>query len=71
MFDNLKLYRHDNCLDIDLFVIKKCSEDSNGCTLNVKYYNRHYKVFQGDEETVFIKKENYNDWHLIESSNET
>lgn len=45
MFKEGSLYRHLSCLDIDMYVMTNV-HTTYGHFLSVKYYNRHYGVFQ-------------------------
>ncbi len=65
MFKEGRFYRHVNTLDIDLYIVKTLNKDDSGTRLRVKYYNRHYHLFQPDLATtddVLIKPEQYANW---------
>lgn len=46
MFNNRELWRHKNCLDIDVRVWKKIEETKDYTKMKVLYWNRHYKFFR-------------------------
>jgi hypothetical protein len=45
-----RLYRHPRCLDIDLFICSRVGANR----YRVRYWNRHWKMFQAELETVTI-----------------
>lgn len=66
MFEPWKYYRHRACSDIDIVVVgSNIFASEEGTTLCVAYHNRHYKVLQGEVETVFISISQYKNWSEI------
>lgn len=68
MFKEGQFYRHENTLDIDLYVVKVLDEDDAGTKIRVKFYNRHYNIFQPDivtTEDVVVKPEQYINWRQV------
>ena len=61
MFQPGKLYRHISTLDIDLFISGILPTGS----VIVRYWNRHYKMFQGNQEVVVIKESDYSKWSEV------
>ena len=58
--------RHKICLDIDM-VICSITLSTTGLTLEVLYYNRHYRAFAHPAtDWVEIKHEDLDNWKLIE-----
>jgi hypothetical protein len=64
-FQTAGLYRHKNCLDIDMFVIGEPEETALGTEAVVVYWNRRSKVIQGKSEKVLFKKEQYCNWSFV------
>jgi hypothetical protein len=69
MFRPMELWRHRNCLDIDILVLKIQFQHSDYVMAKVKYWNRHYKVFSwADPETVKILRSDFSKWTLVEEA---
>jgi hypothetical protein len=62
VFKRGRLYRHQNTLDIDVFVVGDSEPDPSGVRLKVRYWNRNFKIFQGEVDDVVIRKEDFNKW---------
>ena len=57
------------CLDLDLIIQKVVNETIYGITMDVSFYNRHYKTLMWTTpETVFIRYEDYNNWEIVEEN---
>lgn len=66
MFRPGELWRHKNCLDIDVEIKKVGYMCSEYFKIRVKYWNRHIGVYcWNDPETVKIKREDFYKWKLI------
>jgi hypothetical protein len=62
-------YRHRDCLDVDIVVTYIHKVGYYGSDIDVLYYNRNYNdLAQGGTEQVFIKKEDYPNWSLVEEN---
>jgi len=58
-------YRHRNCLDIDIEVIKVMFRDSKRVKLKVQYINQRSGLSLGfSPERVEIKKEDFKNWSM-------
>lgn len=49
-----RFYRHLSTLDIDIHVLGVTSSED---TLCVRYFNRHYKIYQGEVEYIQTPKD--------------
>lgn len=64
MFHPRRTYRHEACLDVDLYILGHAGVYDNGTSLIVRYINRRTQDFLG-QELVFIKRENYHQWREL------
>lgn len=67
-FKRWKQYRHINTIDVDIVVIGPIKETEQGTETTVAFWNRHYKKFQGEIESVLIDKAQYDNWEEIEDT---
>lgn len=69
MFKVANRYRHRNCLDMDIVVTYIHKVGHYGTDLDVLYWNRNYNSpAVGGTEEVFIKKDDYPNWTLVEEN---
>lgn len=54
-------YRHKNTLDTEIHVVS-ARPVPTGWKLRVKYWNVHYKTYQGEPENVTIKTADIKKW---------
>lgn len=72
MFEQGKLYRHVNSLDLDLRVCTAPEDKGDKVKLRVMYWHRNYKQLlnmhngQPIIETVHVKKVDYPNWQEVE-----
>lgn len=57
-FEKMGVYRHKSCLDIDIVILRSISD----IRFYVSYFNRHYRIFQGESEYVNIRAEDRLNW---------
>lgn len=68
MFKRGKAYRHDSTIDMDLHVCSVVLESDCCSVLYVKYWNRHYKMYQPDmisTELVRVKTSEFSLWKEV------
>lgn len=56
------LYRHRNTLDIDVYVVGPVFPYNYEIAFIAAYWNRHYKMIQGDKEVIKIKYKDLKNW---------
>jgi hypothetical protein len=61
------VYRHQSCLDVDILVswTGQLVHKPQSIQAGVRYWNRHYKIFQGEFEIVNIKIEDLYKWKEV------
>lgn len=64
-FQKGRAYRHINCLDIDIHVVKPPRIGKNSVYLHVRYFNRYWKFYQGEAQKVRIKQEDFHKWYEV------
>lgn len=67
-FKRWKHYRHKNCIDVDIIIVGNINETDQGTVTQVAFWNRHFKKFQGEIESVLIEKTQYENWEEIEDT---
>lgn len=68
MFNQHEIWRHRNCLDIDIFILKVKYNGPLYVKVKILYWNRHSHAFCALEpEVVKIYREEFPKWHLVEN----
>jgi hypothetical protein len=69
MFRPMELWRHKNCLDIDLYICKVQFQHKDYVMAKVMYWNHRYQAFaHSDSETVKIYRKDFYKWKLVEGT---
>lgn len=62
------MWRHRNCLDVDVYIVKVQYRGKKRIIAKALYWNRNYKFFHniGDPETIIIKNSDLKNWSQVE-----
>lgn len=62
------MWRHPNCLDVDVYIVKVQYPGKECLIAKALYWNRNYKIFHnlGSSETIIIKNSDLKNWSKVE-----
>ncbi len=64
-FINGEYYRHSNCLDLDIKVLKREFESDNYSKLKVAWINKQRTIVAQDVDYVVVKASDYSKWKWV------